>query len=374
MLSKPHATRTAGRDTTHQTGSRAGDAAPHAPGAPVLRIRPVPRSEPLTDDERVSARMASTDLATGVRVRRNVRALGGQPGGRTRGAADAVDRVGTVGAVDGPSGPGGGVLGTGRSPGPVAASMAQGSGAGDEPARTPPSRPAAAVRAAATSAATVTVPTVLLAPDTVAAVVTAPLHVAARGSVSRAGGRTRAARPGTSPKAEAVAQPYGGAEIVSVVAPGLGHAAAVGRATDTAPESAPPAGARELRLVARRLLGTCIEVLGGFRPIAQLRPYCAPERFEAIANRLLRPVGTGHGHGATRGSLIAGRSTASGPGRPGRSAPEDRVTVRRVQICDVMEGVAELAVVMSRRNKVWAMAMRMEQSRGRWQCMHMEVL
>jgi hypothetical protein len=152
---------------------------------------------------------------------------------------------------------------------------------------------------------------------------------------------------------------------VSVVAPGLNN---------TPPDWPPPPGARELRVVARRLLGTCVEVLGGFRPVAQLRPYCAPERFDSIANRLLRPLGHGRGHGATRSSVIAGRSPSGRPGRPARTGPEDRVKVRRVQICDVMEGVAELAVVMARRDKVWAMAMRMEHSRGRWQCMHMEVL
>jgi hypothetical protein len=45
-----------------------------------------------------------------------------------------------------------------------------------------------------------------------------------------------------------------------------------------------------------------------------------------------------------------------------------------VQICDVGDGVAEIAVVMARRDKVWAMALRMELSRGRWQCTHLEVL
>jgi hypothetical protein len=39
-----------------------------------------------------------------------------------------------------------------------------------------------------------------------------------------------------------------------------------------------------------------------------------------------------------------------------------------------MEGIAELAVVIARHNKVWAMTMRMEHSRGRWVCMHLEVL
>jgi hypothetical protein len=114
-------------------------------------------------------------------------------------------------------------------------------------------------------------------------------------------------------------------------------------------------------------------VLGGFRPLGQLRPYCAPERFDAIAHRLLRPAGAalGRGHGATRSSVIVSQARA---GRPARIAASDRVVVRHVQICDVMAGVAEIAVVMSRHGKSWAMAMRMERGNGRWRCTHLEVL
>jgi hypothetical protein len=107
--------------------------------------------------------------------------------------------------------------------------------------------------------------------------------------------------------------------------------------------------------------------------MAQLRPYCAPERFDAIVNRLLRPGGAGRGLGATRESVVA-RAAASQRGRPPRSLPQDQVVVRRVHICDVAEGIAELAVVMSRRGKVWAMALRLERARGGWRCMHLEVL
>lgn len=171
----------------------------------------------------------------------------------------------------------------------------------------------------------------------------------------------------------------------SVVTPGL--AAASDREQDRGRDSdgegdrgghsaghEPTPGSREARLAARRLLGACIEVIGGFRPVSQLRPYCAPERFDAIVNRLLRPVGTGRGHGATRASVVARTLGPPKVGRPGLPSPQDRVTVRRVQLCDVRDGVLELAVVMARRGKVWAMAMRMERSRGRWQCMHLEVL
>ncbi len=131
----------------------------------------------------------------------------------------------------------------------------------------------------------------------------------------------------------------------------------------------------ELRQATRRLLATCVEVVGGFRPVGQLRPFCQPERFDAIVNRLLRPAGgSGRGHGATRASVVAGHGGPPRAGRGARTGPGDRVMVRRVQICAVSDGVAELAVVMARREKVWAMAIRMELARGRWQCTHLEVL
>ena len=135
------------------------------------------------------------------------------------------------------------------------------------------------------------------------------------------------------------------------------------------------AEAIELRQSTRLLLATCVEVVGGYRPIGQLRPFCLPERFDAIVNRLLRPTGgAGRGHGATRASVVAGHGGPPRAGRSARTGPGDRVTVRRVQICDVSDGVAEIAVVMARRDKVWAMAVRMELARGRWLCTHLEVL
>jgi hypothetical protein len=178
--------------------------------------------------------------------------------------------------------------------------------------------------------------------------------------------RRRATRAGVPPGTPAgLGQPErsAGALGVSRTAP----------AARSSVEAAEQPGPVELRQAAQRLLGACVEVIGGYRPIGQLRPYCAPERFEAIVNRLLRPVGTARGHGATRTSVVA-RSTPPRPGRPGHTPPQDRAAVRRVRVCDVADGVAELAVVMSRREKVWAMAMRMERNHGRWQCTHMEVL
>jgi Family of unknown function (DUF6459) len=141
-----------------------------------------------------------------------------------------------------------------------------------------------------------------------------------------------------------------------------------------AADAADAAEAVELRLAARRMLATCVEVVGGYRPLGQLRQFCVPERFDGIVSRLLRPSGLGRGHGATRASVIAGQG---GPPRTGRNAPvgpADRVTIRRVKICDVLDGVAEIAVVMARKDKVWAMAVRMELARGRWLCTHLEVV
>jgi hypothetical protein len=199
-------------------------------------------------------------------------------------------------------------------------------------------------------------PAVVRAPEAVLAVVTAPRHVP---PASTAAGGLRS---------------HPVADVAPIVAPGLATAPRSGAPTAKGSDApAAPAGSAELRLAARRLLSTCVEIIGGFRPIAQLRPYCAPEHFDAIVNRLLRPVGTGRGLGATRGSVI-GAVAAPMQGRLARTAPEDRVAVRRVQICTVMDGVAELAVVLSRRSKTWAMALRMERTRTGWKCMHLEVL
>jgi hypothetical protein len=294
-----------------------------------LRIRPVPRSEPLTDDEQGPGTVP-TDLATGVQVRRAAAPLRAAGSGPAEAGDAGPDRTGAAGA--------------GR--------------VHREGARTG-------------------LPAVLLLPATITTVVAPPLHMPPPGASPQP---TAAGRPGVagapggalpdgsstarSPGTEVPhdASPHLSAEIISALPP----------AQPTVDPSA-PTSASELRRVARRLLGTCVEVLAGFRPLAQLRPYCAPERFEAIANRLLRPVGAGRGHGATRSSIITQRLT-TGPGRPALPARQERIVVRRVQICDVMEGVAEIAVVLAGRNKVWAMAMRMERTRGRWQCMHLEVL
>jgi hypothetical protein len=45
-----------------------------------------------------------------------------------------------------------------------------------------------------------------------------------------------------------------------------------------------------------------------------------------------------------------------------------------VQICEAVEDVAEVAVVLARREQVWAMALRLERVRERWLCTHLEMV
>lgn len=137
------------------------------------------------------------------------------------------------------------------------------------------------------------------------------------------------------------------------------------------------------RAAARRFLATCLEVVGGFRPVTHLRPLCVADGFLGIAERLTGRTATttatrilGAAHFAAR-TPVTGRTVTGAPPRAGRSsqtAPGERVIVRRVQLGEPIDGVAEVAVVLSRRDQVWAMALRLEDHGGRWLCAHLEVL
>jgi hypothetical protein len=123
---------------------------------------------------------------------------------------------------------------------------------------------------------------------------------------------------------------------------------------------------------AHRFLAACVEVLGGYRPPAHLRGLCAPEEFAAITLQL-----TGR-HGAQ----LAGRSPLTP--RPATGAPPlspragqvgpGSLAVRRVVVCEPRPGVAEVAVVLTRRDRSWAMALRLELRGQRWCCTHLRVI
>jgi hypothetical protein len=134
-----------------------------------------------------------------------------------------------------------------------------------------------------------------------------------------------------------------------------------------------PDGLTPARLATRRFLAVCVEVMGGFRPVAQLRSLCLPERYDEIVKRLRAHTpgtgGTGHGP-------VARRTPTGAPPRPGRAGQSaaDRVAVRRVQVCEAVDGVVEVAAVLARRDHVWAIALRLERRGDRWLCAHLEVI
>ena len=146
-----------------------------------------------------------------------------------------------------------------------------------------------------------------------------------------------------------------------------------------APDAAEPAPSTlDARRATRRFLAACLEVIGGYRPVSHLRPLCQPDRYPLVAERLGGRRGNGQRNlGGARPQAIGGRTPSGSPPRAARgnsAAPGDRVGVLRVQLGEPQAGVAEVAVVLTRRERVWAMAFRLEERDGRWLCTHLEVL
>lgn len=147
-------------------------------------------------------------------------------------------------------------------------------------------------------------------------------------------------------------------------------------------------------IAVRCFLVALIEVVRGYRPATQLRALCRPDRYAAIAEQITSPYFlrggsvlrggsaparapvAGHASRKATAGHVAGNPPARGmrPTRPQHSAPNERIEVRRVQICAVLDDVAEAAVVLARREHVWAMAIRMERVDTRWLCAHLEVI
>jgi Family of unknown function (DUF6459) len=132
-------------------------------------------------------------------------------------------------------------------------------------------------------------------------------------------------------------------------------------------------------MATRLFLATCLEIVGGYRPVAHLRPLCRPERFSDIANHVTGrvPNPTGRFRGRAYGVVRAPTTAAPGSQRPAVPAdylPGERVHLRRMQASQAGAGAIEVAVVLTRRDQVWAMAFRMEEWRGRWLCSCVEVL
>jgi hypothetical protein len=133
------------------------------------------------------------------------------------------------------------------------------------------------------------------------------------------------------------------------------------RPASRGPASTVPVGGRPRRLItgqhaARRYVDLCVEVLNGYRPAAQLRPFTEPRRFPFVADQLIRRT--------TR--VRMGATTPRRKHRP--------VLVKRMVVGEPVEGVAEAAAVLGHGDLVWAMAVRMERQGNGWLCTFAGVL
>lgn len=101
--------------------------------------------------------------------------------------------------------------------------------------------------------------------------------------------------------------------------------------------------------VARRFLQATLEVLAGYRPVAQLRGSATPEVFTDIARRSRR-AGLGAGTGQV-----------------------PRSVVRTVRSAEPADGAAEVSAVISRGGRCRAVAARFEGIDGRWMCVVLQI-
>ena len=109
-----------------------------------------------------------------------------------------------------------------------------------------------------------------------------------------------------------------------------------------------PAG----RAAVRRYVSLCLEVINGFRPVAQLRPLTAPDLFQSVGDQLQR------------------RTTRPGQGRGGAAL----VTIRRVRATEPAAGAIEAVVVLDQGDRTWAMALRLVDGPHGWRCSVLQVI
>jgi hypothetical protein len=144
-------------------------------------------------------------------------------------------------------------------------------------------------------------------------------------------------------------------------------------------DGVPAAITAEARTATMRFVATFLEVSAGFRPVAHLRMHCRPDRYQRITDHLRGRPAT-RSSPAVRGAaaftgraLVVGRMMSGGPTRTRHSSTE-RLILRRVQICQVSENVAEVVVILSRGEATAAMALRLERTNSRWFCVHLEIV
>ncbi|MFY1626814.1 Rv3235 family protein [Micromonospora sp. WMMD723] len=122
-----------------------------------------------------------------------------------------------------------------------------------------------------------------------------------------------------------------------------------------APPLPPPATTTpEATRAAHRFVGTCLEILNGYRPPGQIRALVEPGRTVEVAEQLARA--------AARTPPVRRRST-----RPA-------VHLRRLRVCQPRPAAVEVAAVVTGGSRSWAMALRLEHRRGNWLCTALQVI
>ncbi|MFJ6195328.1 Rv3235 family protein [Micromonospora sp. NPDC092111] len=110
----------------------------------------------------------------------------------------------------------------------------------------------------------------------------------------------------------------------------------------------------EATRAAHRFVGTCLEILNGYRPPAQIRALVEPGSTVEVTEQLARA--------AARTGPVRRRST-----RPA-------VHLRRIRVCEPRPAAVEVAAVVAGAGRCWAMALRLEHRRGNWLCTTLQVI
>ncbi|MBM7081176.1 Rv3235 family protein [Micromonospora humidisoli] len=122
-----------------------------------------------------------------------------------------------------------------------------------------------------------------------------------------------------------------------------------------APPLPPPATSTpEATRAAHRFVGTCLEILNGYRPPGQIRALVEPGRTVEVTEQIARA--------AARTPPVRRRST-----RPA-------VHLLRLRVCQPRPAAVEVAAVLTGGGRSWAMALRLEHRRGTWLCTALQVI
>jgi hypothetical protein len=122
------------------------------------------------------------------------------------------------------------------------------------------------------------------------------------------------------------------------------------------PPAALATASPEAKQAAHRFLGRCLEILNGYRPVGHIRPLSAPADAAGVLERV--------GAAVRRLTVPAAR-----PRRP--IAP---IRLRRLRVCEPRPGVAEIAAVLGRADRAWALTLRLERRRGSWVATTLQLL